>query len=65
MGVLDILGCDLSLINGTMSILRGFLTFTKGEKVKNLFMLIEELVVVEVTEVEIKNDMFISVLKWV
>ena len=55
LGVLDTLGCDVSVKNDTMKVVRGASTLMKSEKVKNLFMLIVEPIVGGVMKVEPKS----------
>ena len=43
--MLDILGSDVSVKNGTMNIVRGTSTIMNEKKMKNLFILIEKLLV--------------------
>ena len=66
LGVLDTLGCDVFVKNGTMSAVRGASTLMKGEKVKNLFMLIGEPVVGGAMKVEPRSEKLPYVAKkWV
>ena len=52
LGMLDNLGCNVSLKNSTMNITRGASVVMKGKNVGNLYMLIGELVVGRAIKVE-------------